>query len=141
MTSVGTVTRAQSPLKSIACCSVMRDAMRDGIIGAAAIRTKCRSAKPMRDGHESNAASISGQNRNGPVTTNAGAISHGRLTYFRCRSFGRQPGAGEEARISDVTRAGRSAANRTARNPPYDTPQIAARVRPVPSMTASSCRT
>src|SRR6476620_9147220 len=106
MRSVGAFTRAQSGAKSIPCCSATLAAMMGGRIGAAITRAACPAAKTSRSRQVSYAARISGHNRIGAVAMNAGDDLHGCDMYRRCRSFGIQPGAGEDTKINDVTRSG-----------------------------------
>src|SRR5688572_6655518 len=140
ITSVGALTPRQSGAKSMLCCHVTRDAISDGIIGAAATRITCRTLNEILARHSGSAALISGIRRPGDVAMKAGAEIQGRATHRRCCSVGTQPGAGDDERISAVTRCGRVAAYRNATSPPYETPHSAVDSRPASSSTVSSWR-
>ena len=102
---------ARAVRREVDCCaSLMRAAISDGIIGARAERSPCCTKNPTRSGHDGSADRTSGQTRSGDVATNTGADIHGRDSHRDCCGFGSQPGAGEDASTSEVTRCGRVAA-------------------------------
>ena len=52
------------------------------------------------------AALISGHVRIGALTTKSGVDIHGRAIQRACCEVGSHPGAGDDARMSEVTRSG-----------------------------------
>ena len=59
-----------------------------------------------RAANRGRAALTSGQTRRGAFPTKAGADIHGREIQRDCCEVGSQPGAGDDASTSEVTRSG-----------------------------------